>query len=282
MGESNITWQASDVLRVTSVNERRGDPVILDVDSYVPFRFRTDDRPLGCATLCMGAPKKTLLEIAIEPGGQVVRGLTIVSLGELVSWPKFSVRNSTPGLPAISTSFEGGEVMHVEDEFRVSCRGDEMIVFWGPLNACTAHAYGALRFLVCDETLVGVLCTALSPKQTHLIRYHSFAARDTATKSGSQAAHRGQGPFVRYLFIWDKQKSEVAASFYFHCRDRPDHIARDVSRGAIPDEDAAERTRSLETEFPIERYLYAGGYAPSLEACVRGFFAMEKDDPASS
>lgn len=83
---------------------------------------------------------------------------------------------------------------------------------------------------------------------------------------------------VRYLFIWDKQEHRVAASYYIvppavGPRDAPS----DVSHGGIPAAQEESRIDALRRDYPLDRYTFGGGYAPSLTACVEGFFGLEKD-----
>lgn len=86
-----------------------------------------------------------------------------------------------------------------------------------------------------------------------------------------------QGTYVRYLFIWDKNAREVVVSYYIHRPDRPDHVANDVSHGAIPAVQEEDELEALQKQYPSDRYIFGGGWAPSLDASVKGFFGMEKD-----
>jgi hypothetical protein len=79
-----------------------------------------------------------------------------------------------------------------------------------------------------------------------------------------------------YVFIWDKELDEMVASFcILRGSARP---AGDVSHGVFLDTEEDAWMAELREHFPIDRYTYGGGYAPSLDACVRAFFGMEKDD----
>jgi phytoene/squalene synthetase len=78
-----------------------------------------------------------------------------------------------------------------------------------------------------------------------------------------------------YVFIWDRQRDEMIASY---CVLRgAAGIAGDVTLGAVPAAEEDVFTRQLQERYPIDRYTYGGGYAPSLDACVRAFFGLEKD-----
>lgn len=105
-------------------------------------------------------------------------------------------------------------------------------------------------------------------------------ARDGVPAPAAFAGEARPDTYVRYLFIWDPAMREVVASFYIHRDDQPDQVATDVTGGAIPAAEELQRLEELHATFPTDTYLYGGGWAPSLAACVRGFFGMEKDGGA--
>ena len=81
-----------------------------------------------------------------------------------------------------------------------------------------------------------------------------------------------------YLFIWDNQQRRVVASFAIvPAGGDARKVVTDTSHGAIPAHEQDERVSALRREYPLGRYTFGGGYASSLEECVRAFFGMEKD-----
>jgi hypothetical protein len=79
-----------------------------------------------------------------------------------------------------------------------------------------------------------------------------------------------------YVFIWDRQCDEMIASY---CVLRgAAGIADDVTHGVVPAVEEDAFMARLQERYPIDRYTYGGGYARSLDACLRAFFGLEKDD----
>jgi hypothetical protein len=83
---------------------------------------------------------------------------------------------------------------------------------------------------------------------------------------------------AKYLFVWDKKAHRVVASYYVApVGADPRAAPTDVTHGAVPAREEEARIDALRQEYPIDRYTFAGGYAPSLAVCVEGFLGMEKD-----
>jgi hypothetical protein len=79
-----------------------------------------------------------------------------------------------------------------------------------------------------------------------------------------------------YVFIWDRQRDEMVASYCV--LKRSTGVTDDVTHGVVPAVEEDAFMARLQERYPIDRYTYGGGYAPSLDACVRAFFGLEKDD----
>jgi hypothetical protein len=156
------------ILRVTQLHPLDAVEADVDVDGYVPLRFRTYREPLGVGYVRLGNYSTTLIEMAVEPETQVVRGLTVTSISDVSSWPSFDVFKVEEGLPALSTSFEGGEVVDLPRNFMVATRPGEIVVFWQELGRCRGYRHGNACFLIADGALGGVWFTGLTETQTRL------------------------------------------------------------------------------------------------------------------
>src|SRR5262245_56875639 len=88
----------------TSANSitRPARDISLVVDGYVPLAFESccDRSPAGY--LRLGNYSTTLVELAVEVGTQVLRGLTVVSIDRISEWPGFGVTDVEDGLPTLS------------------------------------------------------------------------------------------------------------------------------------------------------------------------------------
>lgn len=152
-------------LRVSQCQTSSGLPTELELDDYIPLRFRTFREPIGCGLLRLGDYQATLMELKVELYSQVVRGLTLTSVALLSPWPSFEIEKRTSGLPALSTSFEGWSVVDLHTQFQVSVADEAILVRWATLDLCQACHLGETDFLVQDEIFAGVLFKKLRRDQ---------------------------------------------------------------------------------------------------------------------
>jgi hypothetical protein len=145
----------------------------IEVDEYVPFQWRSYDEGLGAGYVRLGNYSTRLLELAIAPHTQVLRGLTVVSLDELSPWPEFSIARKLAGLPVVSTSFHEWQIVDLADDFRVSVRRPEILVFWGALGACESYAFEQVHFLTQDGVLQGAWFTEVPDEALRLFLSHA-------------------------------------------------------------------------------------------------------------
>jgi hypothetical protein len=158
------------MLTVTNVQPVREEPLLLEIDEYVPLRFRTYREPLGAAFLRLGNRSTTLLELIVEPYAQRVRGVTLTFFEKLSPWPSFSIESTAEGLPILATAFETYTVVELpEKNFDVSIREGEVLLFWSPLGACEVCEFrGRVRFLIQDGRLAGVWFLGLSREEIEM------------------------------------------------------------------------------------------------------------------
>jgi hypothetical protein len=161
------------LLRVTAGSERTDVPSTIEIDEYVPLRWRTYDEPLGAGLVRLGNYTTTVMELVVEPHSQVVRGATVTSIDELSPWPDFSVSVTFAALPALSTSFEGWQVIDLKEEFEVAVREGQMVVHWGELGICDGYRSGPVQLLVRDHFLRGLWFSGLTAEQTAVLVSHA-------------------------------------------------------------------------------------------------------------
>jgi hypothetical protein len=164
--EMSVNEKPSSALRVACGKSPAEATCSVEVNGYVPLRLRTYAEPIGAGYVHLGNHSTTLMELAVQPRVQVVRGLTVTSIDRLSPWPRFSVALTSKGLPVVSTHFDGGEIVDLDSEFEISARPGEIVVFWGKRGACKAYVFGKTRFLTRDRTLVGVWFTGLTEEET--------------------------------------------------------------------------------------------------------------------
>jgi hypothetical protein len=163
-------------LRVVGIDQAPGLPVAIQFDEFVPLQFQSFDEPLGCGYLRLGNYSTSLLELAVAPNSQVLRGLTVTSYDDLTDWPSFEVVSTRVGLPIIHTSFEGWRVVDLDQQFYVSTRSGEILVFWEELSECEVITFGErVQFLVQGGSLCGIKMIGLTQDETRLFASHVHA-----------------------------------------------------------------------------------------------------------
>jgi len=164
-----------NLLRVTGVRSVAHATFVLELDEFVPLQFRSFREPLGAGYLRLGNYSSTLIELAVEPYSQVLRGVTVTSIESLSPWPSFSVRALHQGLPVLATNFEGWKVLDLEEAFKVSACQGEIVVFWRDLGECEACAFDRVRFLMRDGILAGVWFVGLTDGEVERFCSHARA-----------------------------------------------------------------------------------------------------------
>lgn len=162
------------VLHVVAVHQIAGPPCTLELDEFVPLQLRTYGEALGAGYVRLGNYSTTLMEIAVAPHSQVVRGITITSYDVLSPWPEFSVTRRLDGLPVVSTHFEGWHIVDIQKDFRVSVRQGEILAFWGELDECAVYEFSRVRFLARDNVLLGAWFLGLTHEEIDRFRSHGL------------------------------------------------------------------------------------------------------------
>jgi len=148
---------------------------LIEVDEYVPLRFRTQERPLGAKYLRLGDQSRALLELLIDPLVGTLRGLTITSFESLSTWPKIEVQGEmSQGLPVFGFSWENKNRIESGVRFSVATDGDDVLVFWRDVEECNAAVFsGRVQFLTVADKLAAVRFQGLSSAQMLVFASHA-------------------------------------------------------------------------------------------------------------
>lgn len=159
-------------LRVVLCQEHPDLAIELEFDEYIPLRLRTSGKPLACGYLRLGGNDRTLAELKVELFSQVLRALTLTLAPRLSIWPHLEIRERTPGLPTLATSFEDPAVINLDLDFHVSVAHDAILVHWGPLASCDSCYFKNVDFLIHEGLLVGALFRNLDKEQLDRFLIH--------------------------------------------------------------------------------------------------------------
>src|SRR5207247_4270466 len=66
-------------IEISGTQDIRNAPCLIEVDEFVPLRFRTYERPIGAAYVRVGNYSTTLVELIVDPISKLLRGLTLTS-----------------------------------------------------------------------------------------------------------------------------------------------------------------------------------------------------------
>jgi len=159
-----------NTIEITDVQNLENLPFRIEVDEFVPFRFRTYERPLGAAYLRLGNYRTTLTELIVDPKSNLVRGITLTSFESLVPWPTLGPAAPSVGLPVLSVDWQKGNRIDLTCDFTVSLRGGELLIAWDNTNDLSRTAtFGKAEFLISKAELRGVRFSGLSDREGELI-----------------------------------------------------------------------------------------------------------------
>jgi hypothetical protein len=161
------------LLRVTAEDGSLSATCKVEIDEYVPLRCSTYDEPIGAGYVRLGNYSTTLIELAVEPRTQILRGVTVTSIEELSPWPEFALTEMLDKVPVLATEFQAYDVVDLQDTFKVAARPGEVVVFWTDLARCIGYRCGGTSFLTVDGVLAGVWFTGLTDEETNLFVSHA-------------------------------------------------------------------------------------------------------------
>lgn len=160
-----------EALRVSGHESPLDASCLIEVDDYVPLRFRTYDYPLGASYLQLGDGKKSLVELLVDPTRGHLRGITVTAFPALSAWPQFSSEDGPHGLPVFATPPLVSKRAEVRSNISVavSDNNSNILLYWAPLENCRTSTFeGRVHFLEKDGLLAGVHFGQLSSKEVKL------------------------------------------------------------------------------------------------------------------
>lgn len=148
----------------------------IEVDEYVPLRFRSYENTLGVKYIRLGNFNSSLLELLIDPNSMTVRGFTLTSF-DVTHLPKENKALSrVDGLPVIAIP---GGFIGPSDAQRIDIKkalsvgfGDDFVEIDldGQSDAQRVVAFGNAEFYINSDELIGIRVVGLTPEQLLLVR----------------------------------------------------------------------------------------------------------------
>jgi len=164
----------NEVFRVSRYEAPLDAKCLIEVDDYVPLRFRTYERPLGASYLRVGDRTKSLVELLIDPNQGLLRGITVTCFSALSSWPHMETREVALGLPVLAVPWGKANRIDSGVDFSVSVHGSDILVSWAALDRCDASCFqDRVRFLAVDGQLAGAHFSGLEPDQIKAFLRHA-------------------------------------------------------------------------------------------------------------
>jgi hypothetical protein len=154
-------------------------PCLLELDEYVPLSFRTYESPLGASYVRLGNYSTTLLELAVDPNTKMLRGATVTCYEVLSAWPELRVVSESDGLPVLEPVFDRTSRIDLGEDFHVSVREGEVLVFWGDLNACNQCNFAQVHCLVHAGQLRAIRFSGLSDDECKLFVSHARQGQES-------------------------------------------------------------------------------------------------------
>jgi len=145
----------------------------IEVDEYVPIRFRAYEGALGAKYLRIGNFKGSMLECLLDPNTLTIRGFTLTAF-DAVHTPKY-IPNlpRAAGLPvAYVDEFKGpifGQTSDVRSEFSVGFGTDFIEIDLGLDDAQSIVVSGPVEFYLGAGSLAGIRVNGLKPREISIL-----------------------------------------------------------------------------------------------------------------
>jgi len=151
--------------------------VRIEVDEYVPLRFRSYDGLLGASYLRIGDFISSLLEFIVDPNSGAIRGINLTSFDSIHDFRTLYEIPSKLGYPTVELSQEqldgppAARRLDIRQPFSVGFSSDTVEVDFGRLaNADRSIRCSVVEFFVETDMLVGLRITEVSKEQLFLIQ----------------------------------------------------------------------------------------------------------------
>lgn len=148
----------------------------IEIDEYVPLRFRSYEDVLGLKHIRLGDFSDSLFEISVDPTSMVLRGFTLTAFKESHELRSIGILPVMNGLPIIETLYNfygpiGAQYTDIRTQFSVGFGGDVVeIDFGGLCDAQRTIIYANVAFYLGRvNDLVGIRVIGLTPKQVSIL-----------------------------------------------------------------------------------------------------------------
>ncbi len=148
----------------------------VEVDEYVPLRFRSYEGTLGVKYVRFGDFSGSLLEFLLDPNSMTVRGFTLTSFDAVHQPRAIAELPRTTGLPIVvfDEGFKGpvdAQRIDVREAFSVGFGEDFVEIDLGGLpDAQHVIVSGSVEFYVGAGGLVGVRVVCLTQQQVSMLK----------------------------------------------------------------------------------------------------------------
>lgn len=164
-------------ITVSGLNEAPLLVFHVEVDEYVPLRFRSYEGTLGVKYLRLGNFSSSLIELLLDPSSMVICGFTLTSF-EAVHKPKGNAGLPRyAGLPVLAIApedFNGpldAQRIDIRENFSVGFGQDFVEIDLGGLpEARRIIEAGPVAFYVGTNSLVGLRVNGLNQKQISMLK----------------------------------------------------------------------------------------------------------------
>lgn len=167
-----------NTIQVTGVRNLADAPSLIEIDEFVPLRFRTYNEPLGSAYLRLGDRSSTLVELIVDPASSLLRGVTLTSFDLFRPWPTLGRTIASDGLPVLATQWDQSDrsllAVDINRDFDVSMLGNQLLISWGDLaDLSGSSVHGRAHFLFAGNELAGIRFFDLSETEAALLTSHA-------------------------------------------------------------------------------------------------------------
>jgi hypothetical protein len=142
----------------------------IEIDEYVPLRFRTYRKAIGAGYIRLGNYQTTLTELIAHPASRTLRGVTLSFFKSYVDWPRIGATAPTEGLPVLRADWGSGNRIDITRDFSVSLRENELLVAWDELSDLSSSlVFGNAQFLITGSELRGIRFFNLSDQDVRAL-----------------------------------------------------------------------------------------------------------------
>lgn len=159
------------MIKVTDLYTPDNALCTIEIDEYVPLRFRSYDRLLGVNYVRLGNFNTSLLELLIDPNSSVIRGFTLTSFDKTHELRPLDRQPVRSGLPKIETE-ETGNRIDLRCDVSVAFEDYEIDVVWNQIPPSEIVKFGRAIFVIGENELVGIRVIDLTQEEVAILKTH--------------------------------------------------------------------------------------------------------------